>query len=202
MRSLAVVLTGVTALVLRALAGCGSSGDSVRIDASGDDASQVPPVGASESGASNVYDASHGRPSDAAEDGAQRESGAAVIPDAGAGCPPFAPVLGAPCAEAGVSCSYGGGICCGDAYTCMPNGTWAGLASACPCTVPPSGSCPVGRTCTYVASGVNACVLNDGGPIEYTCGSSPQGPPMTCPNGWVCNAVGQGGSCYLPCGAP
>lgn len=199
---LAVVMTGVIALVLRALAGCGSSGNAVPIDASGDAVSQVPLVGAPESGAPNVSDASHGLPSDAAENDAQLESGASVIPDAGAGCPPVTPVLGAPCAEAGISCSYGGGICCGDAYTCISNRTWAGLASACPCTVPPSGSCPVGRTCTYLGAGVNACLLNDGGRIEYTCGSLPEGPPMACPNRWVCNSVGQGGSCYLPCGAP
>jgi hypothetical protein len=46
-----------------------------------------------------------------------------------------APGAASSCPVIGVFCSYGGGICCGGAYTCATGGSWQVVSATCQCNV-------------------------------------------------------------------
>lgn len=82
----------------------------------------------------------------------------------------------------------------------LAGGDTQGAAPADAPSVPDSSTCPAGSVCAMNAQGYMACLLSDASTPIYTCGGSgPQGPPMSCPEGWVCGYRGQGGYCYIPC---
>jgi hypothetical protein len=77
------------------------------------------------------------------------------VQDSAAGCPSSAPGAGNRCPSVSANCSYGGGICCGGAYSCATGGTWQVLEATCACNAPatdaggPCGghACQAGTSC-------------------------------------------------------
>jgi hypothetical protein len=118
-------------------------------------------------------------------------AGAAGAEEAGA-CPANPPVAGSACSP-GTHCTYGGGLCCGGAYTC-PTGTWEIIAAGCACIEPQDASVPtMPPPDASLACGTQTCAPDEW--CHYPCcGELPE--CMEAPEGSTC-APGFA-SCFTP----